>query len=671
MTSLSKFLWRSMIAALIAAGVFYYIACTQSGLQLVWSAAAKYIPDKIHVGSLRGNLLSHLTIRDLTYEDDDISVVIQSLDLDWDAWKLLRQRIVIHDLDMDGVTVQMKSRQTERQTPAMTSEELLMFLGRITLDRASIHHSRLDLKNGYIEVNGNLDDNWHLQWAMNVPELQQLLQDVQGKLVTTGSVAGTRMQPEINADINLDKFVTPYFSIRSLTGNIHSQFKQHLADSGRLQIKGLNIEGYRVPDFMLNTSSQLNTGVYRLQAKAVLSPVNSVTAQFILPQLTTAMTFNQQFHATAQVDVKDFSQFNTLFVDVPQMRVLSGQVTGAFRGDGDFLHPVFDGNLDTQHGSVWVPYAKMRLTDINLKTHYHSGQTVSLRGTFVAGKNMASFEGTYGIEDPSLPLLLKIRGKDMQVLNTKEYNVTISPDVTLSYRNNDLFLSGKILVPSADIKPVDFSATATLPGDVVIVNQASASSTVPTNVSLQIKLELGDRVKFKYRGLQAKLLGSIDIFGEEGKPMTATGEFNIDSGTYRAYGHTLTIQQGRLIYAGNLLTNPGLSLRASQTIRVVGYSGSSQFNSSEIKPVYSGSDTLTVGVAVNGVIQKPRITLFSDPGGYSQGDILSYLLFGYPQSQASGASGLALLGAATDMYGGTDKDKPNVVGNIQQTFGLY
>ncbi len=154
----------------------------------------------------------------------------------------------------------------------------------------------------------------------------------------------------------------------------------------------------------------------------------------------------------------------------------------------------------------------------------------------------------------------------------------------------------------------------------------------------------------------------MTINGYPDKPLTATGEFSLaKDGTYRAYGKQLLIQEGRLIYAGNQVTNPGISLRALHTVKRLGFASGSQ-------SIYSGSDTIVVGVDVSGTLDKPVISLFSDQSVLSQGDILSYLLFGYPQSQASGASSLVLLNAATDMMGG--KENKNIINNLQQSLGL-
>lgn len=662
-SSLFRFILRLTAATLVVSGIIYYFIGTQSGLQMMWGAAEKYIPDYVTVGSVDGNLISGLTVRDFAYHDDGVNVSIHSFSLRWDALKIWRRQFVIHDADIDGVSVNIQQK-TSSQPSTIQSADVLWWLRKINIERAAVHHAQLNFGDAHIELDGSLDDNWHAAWSVNIPNLNQFTADISGKLITNGTIAGSRLQPKINADINLEKFKTAYFSINSLNGYIHSEYRDTLNNLGKLRVQGLIIEDFRVPDFTLGTMGKVVDGSYQLQAQAVLSPVNVVKAKFVLPQFTSAMTLDQPFTASATANVKDFAQFNTLFVDVPQVRDFAGVVTGMFTGSGTLLHPVFDGGLEAQHGSVFVPAANMRLTDIHLKTHYHTGQKVNLNGTFTAGKGRASVDGTYGIEESSLPLLLNIQGTDVSIINTKEYKVKISPDMTLDYRNNDLILGGKIFVPDAEIHPVDFRSTATLPSDVVIVNRHTAVTSVPTNVSLRVQVILGQRVKLQYRELNTKLSGSINISGAEGKPMSASGEFRIEDGIYRAYGRNLNIQQGRLIYAGNLLTNPGISLRATQTVKTVGFSNTSKFES---KPVYAGSSSVLVGVAVSGVIDKPRLTLFSDEPGLSQGNILSYLLFGYPQAQITDAASAALMSVASDMYG---EQKKNPVSSLQNKLGL-
>ncbi len=668
---LCKAVIRISATVSVVLGSFYYIAGTQAGLNLVWSGVERLLPDKIHVGSLQGTLMSTLAVKDFSYVDEDVSVSIHAMAVNADLISLIGHRLVIRDLQLDGLRVNVKlpKPSTTDQSAPFDPSQLVSLISSITMDQAVIHDAEITIAEAVIRFNGTLNTAWQMEWSATIPDFSHVLNGLHSRLVTNGRVSGSRYQPVLQTSFTLDKFASGVVSIQSLQGNLRTQYQNYLMSDGKLRVQGLNIDDFLVPDFNLQTTGQLRGDKLTQQAVVTLSPVNKINADIIFPALKKVDGINQVFKASAKVDVKDFSQFKTLFIDVPQVRQLTGRVTGGFTGRGSLLHPVFEGGLQASQGSVYIPAASTTLTDIQLTTRYRTGEAVKLGGTFTAGSGTLALSGTYGIEEAALPLKLTVRGADILVKDTKEYTIKISPEILLDYRNNDLAIDGKILVPLAQVQPLDFGGTATLPNDVVIVNRQSASASVPTNLSLHLQVILGDRVKIKYRGLEAKLKGAITILSEDGNPFTATGEFGIaKDGTYRAYGRSLVIQQGRLIYTGNLLTNPGISLRATQTIKKVGFSGSSQFEESNFKPVYAGADSLVVGIEANGTLDKPRISLFSDPAGLSQGDILSYLLLGYPQAQAKGTSSLALLNVVTEMYG--NGDKKNVVNHLQESLGL-
>ncbi len=668
----SRLMLLIAVIAALALMTLSYFGDTERGMQIVWAYAKQYVPEDVKIGSLSGRLFSEIELHDLAYKNERIDVKIESLKLRWNAWKLINKHISIQDIDLDGVRVRVQAATgtSSKSSSTPDTRRWLEWLSRATLDRATIRNTEIDIGDARIIGGGTLDDTWHLQWSVNIPDLRQILPNVSGKVVTTGTVTGQRMLPAINATVSLNHFVAGYVKINALSADIDSQVKKHLTNNGKIDVTGLSIDDMRIPDFKIETSGQLHGEDYLQLVKVMLSPVNKITAQLTVPKITSGVSLDQTFKAAAQVNVADFSQFNTLFADVPQVRGFKGVVTGSFQAGGKFTQPVIDGGLDAVRGSVFVPAANMTFSDIVLHTHYHTGKLVDLSGTFVAGQGKVSLTGTYGIEEPSLPLELTVRGTDILAVDTKEYTVKISPDMTLSYHDNDLFLGGSIMIPYADIRPIDFSSTVTLPSDVVIVHQKAIPVSAPTNISMRLKVVLGDSVNLKYHDLQSKLQGSINIAGIEGNPFTATGEFSlVGGGTYRAYGRRLNIQQGRLIYAGNLLSNPGISLRATQTIKVKGFGGNSQFeDNKDMRPVYVGGETLVVGIAVSGVLNKPRISLFSDAAGLSQGDILSYLLFGYPQSQVKGTGKFAILNVASEMY--SDSGKLNPVDDLQKKLGL-
>ena len=93
-------------------------------------------------------------------------------------------------------------------------------------------------------------------------------------------------------------------------------------------------------------------------------------------------------------------------------------------------------------------------------------------------------------------------------------------------------------------------------------------------------------------GLKARVEGSITASAAPGEVSTAIGELKIaeESGKYSAYTRELDIEQGRLIFSGGPIADPGVDLRASKEFP-------------EAK----------VGVNVRGTLRNPRLTFWSDP----------------------------------------------------------
>lgn len=668
---LIKLTIRLVIIFGVLGTVLYGLVGTESGMQFVWASINRILPETIHVGRVQGTLLTNLGLYNISYRKNNVTLTIKSLELHWQTLPLLRSRIVVDTFNLDGLhlTVTPSVTAASQPVPAIDMNTVFSWLAKLNFKQANFHDVKLDIVNAKINIEGTLNANWHLQWNVSIPALQQLSKDVRGQFYTSGEMSGARLQPTLSANLQLLNFNSKYLSIQSVTGQFSSQLNQAAQDHGEVQIKGLSIKDFLVPDFKLQTNSYWREDDYLLNAEIILSPVNKITAAFRLPALQLSNGLNQRFTGRAKAEVNDFSEFNTLFRHLKQVSNFAGKVSGVFTGGGTISHPVFDGGLNAENGSVYIPSAALTLRQIKLATRYHTGQKVGLSGNFTVLGGQAFLSGTYDIENDALPLQLDVKAENLVLYHSKDYKVKLTPTFKLFYQHDDLSLSGSIYIPEASIHPADFSTTETLSSDVVIVNQQNITPSTPTNITLQVQLILGDHVNIRYHGLTAGLQGKIDIHGVPGNPLTATGAFTISKDSqYQAYGKQLQIQQGRLIYAGNLLTNPGISLRATHEVKTVGFTSTSQFQNEDFKPVYSGSDVIIVGIAVSGTIDKPLITLFSDPAGLSQGDILSYLLFGYPQAQASGASSLALLNVASDMVG--TSGKTNLVNRVQQTLGL-
>ena len=113
-------------------------------------------------------------------------------------------------------------------------------------------------------------------------------------------------------------------------------------------------------------------------------------------------------------------------------------------------------------------------------------------------------------------------------------------------------------------------------------------------------------------------------------------------GEYRAYGQSLMLDRGELLFAGPL-DNPGLDVRA---VRVI--------------------DPITVGVQLAGTVSAPTTQIFSSPA-MAEADALSYLILGRPLSASDDAETASLEGAALSM--GLRQALP-AIQRVGQTIGL-
>ena len=439
-----KIMIRLVIIGLLVSGFFYYILGTESGMQLVWSGVASMLPEKMHVARVEGTLLSHVEVHDFVYDDDELLIEVKSMSAHWQVMPLLKKQIIIDTIKLDGVNMVVKpARQQQKSaTPTWDAGKLVQLLGRIKLVKADFGTVLIKYGKATFTLAGTLDQNWHVQWSAAIPDFSDIAPALHGQLGARGNVQGARLQPVFQTDIKLARFVSEDVSIASITGRIRTQLQNSVNDTGSLQVTGLRIHDFRVPDFLLKTAGHWQGGAYQLQAAAILSRVNRVTAKLIIPAWQTEAGLNQTFQASAKADVQDFAQFNTLFERVPQVRAFKGRVTGAFTGTGTFLHPIFDGGLEAQGGSVFVPAAALKLDNIQLSTRYHTGQKVNLNGTFSARGGQGRLSGTYDIEDRALPLMLDVKADHVNVYDTKEYKIIISPAIHLLYQNDDLDLTG-------------------------------------------------------------------------------------------------------------------------------------------------------------------------------------------------------------------------------------
>ncbi|MDQ2187600.1 translocation/assembly module TamB domain-containing protein [Alcaligenaceae bacterium A4P071] len=153
---------------------------------------------------------------------------------------------------------------------------------------------------------------------------------------------------------------------------------------------------------------------------------------------------------------------------------------------------------------------------------------------------------------------------------------------------------------------------------------ASAGGT-PMQMSMNLKFDMGPRFYITGMGLDAGLIGNIQIVMDDGR-LSGVGALRTRGGRIEAYGQKLQLRRGTLTFQG-ALDNPILDIEALRT-----------------------GEQVEAGVRVVGTAQRPRIDLVSYPD-VDDVEKLSWLILGRGPDE-SGADTALLLSVGTALLGG-------------------
>jgi translocation and assembly module TamB len=261
-------------------------------------------------------------------------------------------------------------------------------------------------------------------------------------------------------------------------------------------------------------------------------------------------------------------------------------------------------------------------------------------------------------------------GQNVLLADLPEYKIWASPNLQLNYQQQNLHLSGSLLIPKARLKFVQYNkAVVSLSPDVVFVDQHKTE----LNFFANLNLILGDAIHLSYGGLSGLLRGQLHLQDTPGANTTALGQINLLNGLYKAYGQVLTIQAGQALFKGGDIANPDLSLKAVKVLTDVATLGGDGSAVPGYSIMTNPDGSLTVGVSITGPLSKYQVNLFSQPTGLTQADILSYLILGVPATNAGANGGALLLSAASALSGG-DQGQLNPIAHLQNqlkdTLGL-
>ncbi len=373
---------------------------------------------------------------------------------------------------------------------------------------------------------------------------------------------------------------------------------------------------------------QLNPGTaINSSAFLPLSGKDSLSLDFKVNGLANPQT--AVVESNIDLNVTDLNSLKWL---VPGLDQLSGAVGIQLQLFGTITAPNLTGSAKITNVGLFYTPLGLELSQLNLDGALESGQKSSLTGSFIAGtgKGQIALNINSGIEQAELSLVLS--GNDLQFVNQPSLAISISPEIELNYSQGEFNITGEVNIPSARIKPLPGTTSSTPRSHDVVVSglpeteETEHSPAVP--MLGELKLTLGDDVKFKADGLAAEFTGALTLnFEKESSIPNATGEIQLVDGYFKQYGQNLKFENSNIHFDGKSVLEPILDVAA-------------------VRHIFGDTQVESAGVKVTGRPSNIQLKLFTDPPTNEE-TAAAYVATG---SNFDHGSGVGALNVGTYLY---------------------
>ncbi len=395
-------------------------------------------------------------------------------------------------------------------------------------------------------------------------------------------------------------------------------------------------------------------------------------ATFKIPKFRLDDPNNKNYTTKGKLDVH-INSLNFIPNSNDFIRDAQGQLLINLSISGKLKNPQLQGKLSLTNGSVFIPIAGLRYGPIHT-TLYTVGKQWRVSGSILSGSNAIFLTGQ-GDFSPLVKGKIDLVGNHFQLMKTEEFDITVTPKLSLNLNSHDLNITGNVDIPMANIKPTTFDNIVELPDDVIFIEENESKNThnSPLSIAANVELTLGKNVAIDIKKIKGMLEGAIRIKKNPGGPFTAFGSFAARDAKYSAYGQNLSIEKAQLLFTGGPIDNPGINARAVRKFNnTAKFSESNQlfnFSSENIEPI-DLDKKFTVGIQVSGRLKSTDVTLFSIPANLSQADIISLLILGKPINKANKAGYQVLVSALSSLGLGSTSKGGALLEQIKEKTGI-
>lgn len=308
----------------------------------------------------------------------------------------------------------------------------------------------------------------------------------------------------------------------------------------------------------------------------------------------------------------------------PDITNPAGRIAGNVGISGSMQAPEIIGEVGLENGSFGIRRAGISIKEMAVSLRQDSPGLLLLEGHAESGDGSIDIRGMTSVSsDSGIRTELSLKGDAFTLLRLPDWYVTASPDISVVFDDRELRVNGDLRIPAATINIRGVPESADRPSADVIVHRDAEPLPAPRRqFFVDVRTVLGDEVSFSGFGLTTELEGGVRITASSVVPVSGAGRVVLREGRYKAYGQTLDIESGELVFNGPL-DNPALSVRANR----------------------KASDGTVAGIHLTGTARQLTSRVYSEPP-LDDAEALSYLLTGRPLASADSADGAMLNQAA-------------------------
>ncbi|MGE3919868.1 MAG: translocation/assembly module TamB domain-containing protein, partial [Gammaproteobacteria bacterium] len=318
---------------------------------------------------------------------------------------------------------------------------------------------------------------------------------------------------------------------------------------------------------------------------------------------------------------------------------------------GHFKKPIILGHVKLTNASINVPDYNTSIKNIMIIGQGDARGTIDWKGSALVGNNSVYMTGKSFLNQNGYPTKLMIHGDQLTLTNSQSYKIIASPELNLSYIDHVFVLKGAVLINKALIQTNEFEGdSVTLADDIVFIDTKNQEKKSVIQFQSHLNINLGDNAFINIEGINGQVVGKILLHYDPRDMTTAKGEINIVNGQFSAYGRKLKIDKGKLLFTGGKINNPYVDLIASKVVHTSTRANVTLGAGFLTSLGLAQSGEVLVGVNIKGRLKNYQVKLFSQPGGFSDADILSLMLFDRTTNQVTSVKGgQALLNAASQL----------------------